>query len=438
MSESKEARRPVTVVIIGAGGRGYLTYAPYAKKYPEQMKVVGVAEPDEKRRKMIQEEYRLSSENCFSTAEELFSAPRFADMAFICTQDHQHVKHGLLAMEAGYDILLEKPISADIGECQKLNQRARELKRFVTVCHVLRYAPFYQKIKELIDRGELGEVVCIQAAENVGYWHQTHSYVRGKWRDADKTSPMILAKSCHDMDILVWLTGSTCKTVSSVGALTFFQKENAPEGAPSHCLRGCPVKESCCFDAEKIYVTDALTGYDANGAGWMQKAVTPSGDRESLYEALRTGPYGRCVFRCDNNVVDHQTLSAVMKNGVSISFAMCGLNSDNYRTIHVMGTKGDLWGELEKEKILLKPFGKEPEEIRLSVEETVSGHGGGDYHMLSEMFQARREGRDSLTGLEESLASHYMALAAERSRQLGGKCLDVDDFVTQREGTDGR
>lgn len=434
MKEENRNIQPVTVVIIGAGGRGYLTYAPYSKKHPEQMRVVGAADPDQERLKQMREEYGLPEANCFRTAEELFSVPQFADMAFICTQDHQHVKHGLMAMEAGYDILLEKPISADVEECRMLNRKAKELHRFVTVCHVLRYAPFYSKIKELLDAGELGEPVCIQAAENVGYWHQTHSYVRGKWRDAKQTSPMILAKSCHDLDLFVWLSGSACRSVSSVGDLRFFRKENAPEGAPSHCLAGCPVKEGCCFDAEKIYITDQLTGYDTNGAGWMQRCVVTKPDREKLYEALRTGPYGRCVFHCDNNVVDHQTLSAVMKNGVSISFAMCGLNSQNNRTIHVMGTRGDLWGELEKERLVLNRFGREPEVISLIVQETISGHGGGDYRMLSEMFRARREGQDSLTGLEESLASHYMALAAEESRRLGGACLDVDEFVARGRG----
>nr|WP_318686457.1 Gfo/Idh/MocA family oxidoreductase [uncultured Acetatifactor sp.] len=433
MSKRMESNRPVTVVIIGAGGRGYLSYAPFAKKYPNQMQIVGVAEPDEKRRRTLQDEYVLSANRCFSSAEELFSISQFADMAFICTQDDQHVKHGLLAMEAGYDILLEKPISSSVVQCRELSYRAKELKRSVTVCHVLRYAPFYQKIRNLIEIGEIGEVVCIQAAENVSYWHQAHSYVRGKWRNSCETSPMILAKCCHDMDILVWLAGSACKTISSVGGLRFFRKENMPEGAPEYCLEGCPEKEACPFDAEKIYITNKPTGYDANGCGWMQRDIGCGKDRESLYRALRESPYGRCVFQCDNNVVDHQTLSAVMKNGVSISFSMCGLNNHNYRTIHIMGTKGDLWGELEREKIFLSRFGEKTQEIRLDAEDMDSGHGGGDFHMLSEMIRARKEGKNSLTSLEESLASHFMALAAEKSRQMGGECVDVDAFAAQKE-----
>ena len=199
-----------TVVIAGAGGRGRLTYAPYSKKFPEQMKLVAAADRIPARLEEMRREYGLAEEHCFSTVEEMFAQPRLADMAFICTQDAEHVRHACLALEKGYDLLLEKPVSADGGECRRLLQKAEELGRNVTVCHVLRYAPFYQKLKELLEEGTLGRVISIQASENVGYWHQAHSFVRGNWRRSGDTSPMILAKCCHDMDLLVWLTGSRC------------------------------------------------------------------------------------------------------------------------------------------------------------------------------------------------------------------------------------
>ena len=320
-------------------------------------------------------------------------------------------------------------MSADIAQCRQLLDKAEKLGRSVTVCHVLRYAPFYQKLKSLLEEGALGEIISIQASENVGYWHQAHSFVRGNWRRSGDTSPMILAKCCHDMDLLVWLTGSRCRRISSMGGLSFFRQENAPQGAPDYCMEGCPVKDQCPYDAEKIYVTDTLTGYDTNGAGWMQRAVYGGTDREGLRAALGTSPYGRCVFRCDNDVVDNQSVTMEMESGVTISFHMCGLNQRNYRTIHIMGTGGDISGDLEEETLVLNRFGKEPEVIRMNVEETISGHGGGDYRMLADMFRARSQGQGTLTSLRQSLESHYMAMAAESSRLAGGRLVDVDEFV---------
>lgn len=421
--------KPVTVAIIGAGNRGLRIYAPYAKKFPERMKVVAAAEPNEMRRAQIASEYDLAPEHTFTTAQELFAKPQLADMAFICTQDREHVEHACLAMEKGYDLLLEKPVSANIPACKYLLERARTLGRSVTVCHVLRYAPFYQKAKQLVENGALGRVISIQASENVGYWHQAHSYVRGNWRRAEDTSPMILAKCCHDMDILVWLADSPCKRVSSMGGTAFFNSANAPAGAPSHCMQGCPAKERCPYDAEKIYIHDELTGFDHNGSGWMQNAVTPDHTLEGLRQALETGPYGRCVFHCDNNVVDHQSLSAEMENGVSVSFLLSGFNQRNFRTLRIMGTLGDVYGELDEERLVYTPFGGEPQVIRMDVQETVSGHGGGDYRMMDDMFRARADGGHTATDLERSLDGHFMALAAEHSRLSGGQVVEVADFV---------
>lgn len=418
-----------TVVIAGAGGRGRLTYAPYSKKFPEQMKLVAAADRIPERLREMKEEYGLAEDHCFETVEEMFARPKMADMAFICTQDAEHVRHAILALEKGYDLLLEKPVSAQGSECRRLLEKVEELGRSVTVCHVLRYTPFYQKLKKLLEEGAVGRVISIQASENVGYWHQAHSFVRGNWRRSDETSPMILAKCCHDMDLLVWLTESRCRRVSSMGSLSWFREENAPAGAPKYCLDGCPVKAECPYDAEKIYITDKVTGYDTNGQGWMQNAVMVQPDREGLLETLKTSPYGRCVFHCDNNVVDNQSVTMEMENGITVGFHMCGLNRNNYRSIHIMGTMGDITGNLEEETLVLHRFGGAEETFRMNVEETISGHGGGDHRMLYDMFTARNEGRGTLTSLRESLESHYIALAAECSRQAGGKLIEMEDFV---------
>ncbi len=418
-----------TVVIAGAGSRGRLTYAPYSKQFPGEMKLVAAAEKIPERLREIRQDYGLSEEQCFSTVEEMFAQPKMADMAFICTQDADHVRHACLALEKGYDLLLEKPVAGDVDACRKLLEKAEELGRSVTVCHVLRYAPFYQKLKSILEEGVLGQIISIQASENVGYWHQAHSFVRGNWRNSGETSPMILQKCCHDMDLLVWLTDSRCKRISSMGSRSHFREENAPEGAPRYCMEGCPVKEQCPYDAEKIYITDEVTGYDAKGAGWLQNAVMVQPTREGLLETLRTSPYGRCVYRCDNDVVDNQSITMEMENGVTVGFHMCGLNRNNYRAIHIMGTKGDITGNLEEELLVLHQFGGKEETLRIDVRETASGHSGGDFGMLHDMFEARSQGRATLTSLRQSLESHYMALAAEQSRLSGGAMIDLREFA---------
>ena len=416
-------KRSVSIVIVGAGGRGFLAYAPYTKQHPEKMRLVGVAEPDEFRRERIRKEYELEEKQCYSSAEALFAKPKFADVALICTQDRQHVEHALLAMKKGYDILMEKPVSPYAEECKRLYEAACTYGSRVTVCHVLRYTSFYRKIKELLQQHAIGEVISIRATENVGYWHYTHSYVRGKWRKWEETSPMILAKCCHDMDLFVWLTNSRCQSISSMGELTFFRKECAPRGAAKYCLQNCKRKAECPFDAEKIYL-----GEQTGGREWMLQEVGGSTEKERIKKALYDGRYGRCVFYCDNDVVDHQIVCARMENGVTISFSMSGFHEKNYRTIHIMGTAGEVFGTMEEEHLTLQQFGKEAVEIMTTKEASEKSHGGGDEQLMEDLYTSETEGTHTLTELKDSLESHYMALAAEQSRIEGGKTIILSEF----------
>lgn len=417
-------KKPVLIVIAGAGGRGFLAYAPYTRQHPDKMRLVGVAEPDGFRRERIRKEYELKAEQCFSSAEELFAQPRFADVALICTQDRQHVEHALLAMKKGYDILVEKPISPYAEEAKRLYEAACVYGSRVTVCHVLRYTSFYRKIKELLQQHEVGDVISIRGTENVGYWHYTHSYVRGKWSKSEETSPMILAKCCHDMDLFVWLTGSRCQSISSMGDLTYFRKERAPQGAARYCLQNCSRKAECPFDAEKIYLPQQLV----SGRGWMQQEAGNSTEKEKIKNALYNGRYGRCVFHCDNNVVDHQVVCARMENGVTVSFSMSGFHEKNYRTIHIMGTTGELFGTMEEEHLILQRFGQEAVEIMTGESGNEKSHGGGDEKMMDDLYTSVTKGKNTLTGLKDSLESHYMALAAEQSRIEGGKTIMLRNF----------
>ena len=410
------------VAIVGLGSRGLQVYAPIIEQNAEKMELVAVADILEERVREAKERYHLKEENCFHSAKELLEAERLADVMFICTQDREHVEQAVAAIKKGYHILLEKPVSPNVQECDLLLKTAEQYQRKVCVCHVLRYTPFYSKIKQMLSDGAVGRVMNIQAREDVGFFHQAHSFVRGNWRDADETSPMILAKCCHDMDILVWLADSGCEQVSSFGDLSWFREENAPKGAAAYCLSGCAAKETCPYDAEKIYIFDKSTGV-RHGAGWPANTFVLHPDEDSVREALKDGPYGRCVYHCDNNVVDHQVVNLKMKNGITVTFSMCAFSATCNRTIKIMGTMGQIEGDMGKNMIYYTPFGKETEEIDLTkLTDDFSGHGGGDVRMVQQVCDYIMEGTKSpsITELAVSLESHYIALAAERSRLQNG------------------
>lgn len=302
--------KQITVAIAGLGSRGKDTYAQVAKLVPDKMKIVAVADINEEKVKLAAEEFAVPAENCFNSAEEMLEKEQLADVMVIATQDRQHVGHAIPALRKGYHLLLEKPISPVLEECQELVKVAKECNRKVVVCHVLRYTPVYQKVKEILDAGTIGDVVSIMALENVGWWHQAHSFVRGNWRNKELSSPMILQKCCHDMDLYLWLANKECKSLTSYGSTHLFKEECAPDGCAKRCLGGCKVKEKCCFDAEKIYLEHHLKGFKRGNREWpVNVLVTGEVTEEALMEALKNGPYGRCVYHCDNNVVDHQSLT---------------------------------------------------------------------------------------------------------------------------------
>lgn len=288
---------PITAVVLGAGSRGEI-YAGYALRHPEELKVVAAAEPRPDRLAKLADAHGIPPENRFASWEELLERPKMADVAFVCTLDDMHTAPALKALEKGYHILLEKPMSNTEEECRAIEAAARQADRVLAVCHVLRYTPFYRTIKALVDGGEIGEICAAAQIENVGYWHQAHSFVRGNWRSSRETSPMLLQKSCHDMDILLWLVGKDCCRVSSFGSLRHFTADNAPAGAPERCLDGCPHSETCPYYAPKIYLTGKTD--------WPVDVLTTDLTEAGIRKALEEGPYGRCVYRCDNDVVDRQ------------------------------------------------------------------------------------------------------------------------------------
>ena len=425
--------KPITVAIAGCGSRGLDTYAACEARFPEKMKIVAAADIRPEKLAQMKALHGLRDDQCYASAEEMLSKGRLADVMFICTQDRQHYAHAMAALRLDYHLLLEKPAAVTEQDCKDIEQLAKERNRHVIVCHVLRYTVFYQKLKELIDSGTVGEVVSIQANEQVGFWHQAHSFVRGNWGVEKDSAPMLLAKCCHDMDILLWLTGKRCLRVSSFGSLRHFKPEFAPPGAAQRCTDGCPAADACPYNAERFYIGKVREGK----TGWPVNILTTQHDEEGVMQALRTGPYGRCVYRCGNDVVDHQVINLELEDGVTVSFSMCGFSKYNQREIRIMGTHGEIYADMGAKTIRVMPFVGEEYVIDVATLTTdFSGHGGGDARMLEEfldLLQGTSEGSPSLTSISRSVESHLVALAGERSRKNGGAVIHMSDMAQGEE-----
>ena len=412
------------LALIGAGQRGMI-YAEYAccKKNVE---ITAVVEPHEGRRTIAAEKFGIAKANCFSRVEDFFAKGKLCDAVILATMDKDHFGHAMAALDCGYDILLEKPISPDPRECMLIGQKAKELGRKITVCHVLRYTNFFSKLKEIVDSGELGRIVAIEHSENVGNFHIAHSFVRGNWRRSDETSPIIMQKSCHDMDILTWLVDSEAKKIASFGSLRHFKEENAPEGSAARCLQ-CRAADSCQYNAVRAYLP-------VRGS-WPATLLGPDQSEEGILKALETSPYGRCVYRCDNDVCDHQVTIIEFKNGVNVSFTLSGFTNRMCRSIKIMCEYGEINACDDGDQIEITRFNSnQVEQISKTLIRTaqVEGfHGGGDSLLMEDFIRNLESGNaESKTTIERSIESHIMAYAAELSR-VTGRVVDMD--VLKRE-----
>lgn len=417
---------PITAIVIGAGDRGERAYAPYALKHPSELRIVGVAEPDAERRARFAKAHQLSSTQQFDGWEAILAQGKMADIAIICTMDRMHREPTIKALELGYHVLLEKPMSPLPEECVAMELAAERHHRLLSICHVLRYTSFWQAIKQEIDADAIGEIVSIQLNENVGNMHMAHSFVRGNWRNSDESSPMILQKSCHDMDIIAYLMGEPCQRISSFGSLMHFNSANKPEHAPIYCIEGCPVEALCQYHAVNYYL-------GAEGRRWARKFVN-SDTEADIVAALTNGPYGRCVYQTDNNVVDHQVVNMEFRNGATAMFSMCGFTHDNTRIVQIMGTKGDIRGDMLTSSFTVNEFvTKQSRKVELA--EGLSGHGGGDEGIvaafLDDVRHFARSGAESLSSAAISVRSHLMAFAAEQSRLDSGKPVDIPAYHQQ-------
>ena len=398
------------LVVLGCGARGSI-YANYASKYPEQFELVAIIENDEKRVEKYSKLY--PNAKMFTNYKDFLAEKISADIVAVATQDEDHREHAIEMMKAGYDLLLEKPIANNVSDCVAIYEASKKFSRKVIVCHVLRYTPFYSTVKRIIDEGKLGEIVTIHASENVGYYHQAHSFIRGPWRNKAQSSPMILAKCCHDMDIIRYLMGENCLSVNSYGDLYYFKEENAPKGSDKYCSK-CSVKD-CVFKAQTIYTSEAGRGFSSY---FNPKDLTD----EEILKALEGSQYDKCVFRCDNDVVDHQVTIMNFEKGKTACHTMTAFSKDIYRDLKIHGTKAELVGVVENNYIEIRYFGGEVEKITVDVSSAnVGGHMGGDFYMMSNLYKdLNGQKADGITYLDVSIESHLMSFSAEESRLSNG------------------
>ena len=411
---------PVRLAVIGAGSRGH-GYARFAASFPERLKIVAVADPDDFRRNRLKDEYQIPEENCFRSWEEFCSKPKMCDAVAICTQDSMHEAPAIACAKLKYHILLEKPMAPTAAACSRITAAVKEAGVMFVVCHVLRYTKYTSMLRKIILSGEIGKIVTIQHLEPVGYWHQAHSFVRGNWRNEQESSFMLLAKCCHDLDWLRFIMAQPCKSVHSFGTLFHFNTREKPAGAADRCI-DCPreIESSCPYSAYKIYFRDRFCkGND----GWPVNVLTPEVTSKTLAEALRKGPYGRCVYACDNDVVDNQVVNMIFENGATASMTMTAFNAHSGRKTRIFGTLG----EIDTDSRIIKVTHFLDDSVREVDTETandggiLSGHGGGDFGLMDAFVRALAENDPTqiLSGVDETLESHLMVFAAEESRRKG-------------------
>lgn len=411
----------IEAALIGAGSRGMNVFAAYGLNNPREIKFIAVAEPNYERREKLARDHNISAEMQFSSWEELLDQPKLCEALVIATQDRMHYMPTMKALEKGYKILLEKPMSPNPLETLKMAEQAGKYGSLLSVCHSMRYSTYYRDLKELMDKEVIGKVASIQWNENVGILHQSHSFVRGNWRNSDETSPMILQKSCHDMDMLQWLVNAECVQVSSFGNLSYFKEENAPVGSTARCTDGCLVERECIFSAIKLYLNE--------DDEWPANVVTLEPKYEERLKAIQEGPYGRCVYRSDNNVVDHQVVNLQFDNEITVAFTMSAFTNETSRTFKIMGSKGEIRGNHYTNEIEVKYFTGKVERIYPEVVE--GGHSGADTLIMEDFVkQIRSNNNESTTSAMVSAKSHLIAFAAEESR-ITGKVISMNEYIKE-------
>ena len=472
----------ITAILIGAGNRGMYLYGNYALKFPDKLKFVAVAEPIQYRKEKFARLHDIPLKRTYNSWEEVLGEEKFADVAFVCTQDQMHVDPTLEALDKGYNVLLEKPMAHTLEGCFKIVKKVEDTNRILGIGHVLRYTDFFLEVKNTILKGLLGNIVNISHRENVSWYHMAHSFVRGNWRNVNLSSPMILAKCCHDLDLLFWMVGAKPKKINSFGGLKHFTSINAPKDSPDYCVEGCPIENTCLYYAPRIYIDivpiiqileksnlfrfkilanlrkkhiklltilskpiKILQGLrywrewpvEPLYFGLPEEVIEDYSD-ETKMEILKTSPYGRCVYKCDNDVVDHQVVNIEFENNVTANLIMHGFSEREGRTLRIDGTKATLFGQFSDsgQEILLFDHFSGTEKVIFTQKLSIgsSGHGGGDFALIDAFLETllNKSKSQPLTNAYETLESHLMAFAANESR-LQAKVIDMQNFRITRK-----
>lgn len=433
-------QKPVTAIIVGAGHRAFV-YSKLAKTDPDKLKIVGVADPNPVRRQKAMEEFGFGEDMCFESADELAEKGKLADAIINGTMDEQHLVTSIPLLNAGYDMLLEKPFAVNEKEMRELVACAKKNNSKVMICHVLRYTPFYYGIKEIVNSGEIGDIINIQTTEHVSYHHLSTSYIRGKWANSKKChTSMLLAKCCHDLDIMMWMMSETKpKKISSFGGKFQFKPENAPAGAGTICMKDCPLVDTCVYSTKRLYIDHpdrwAFYVWDA-----LEGIKNPTiEDKINLMKS--DSPYARCIYKCDNDVVDHQSVMVEFESGATGTHNMVGGSSEPRRDIHIIGTKGEIFGNFEDSKFTVLKINPSPDahNEECDVEEhdlrvtgdmvgAYGGHGGGDERLAADFVKFIRGEEHSLacTSIFDSVAGHLSVYLADQSRENGGEPQTVE------------
>ena len=402
--------QPVKAALIGAGQRGYENFGAYALHHPDEFQFTAVCDIDRLKLKMFSEKHNIADKFQFTDFRELFKTKGLFDAVFIATMDRAHLEPALLAIKNKYPVFLEKPMAHTLEASIRIVEEAEKNNVLLQIAHPLRYTPIMTELKKIVDSGRIGRILSMIHNENVGNIHFSHSFVRGNWGNSQKSTPMIVQKSCHDMDLIVWLLDKQPKKLISFGSLSYFNKKHQPPKATDRCLEGCPYEDECPYSVKKIYLTD----YTA----WPVSVISVDASYEGRYKALETGPYGRCVFACDNDVPDHQVVLIEFEDDITVSFQMVGTTFRESRTMKIMGTQGEIRLSTAENEIEVSTFSPRKTEI-IHPELQGGSHLGGDERLLKGFYKALTEKKKSLTTGRSSLLGHVLAFKAEESRLTG-------------------
>jgi predicted dehydrogenase len=411
------------LILIGAGNRGMEIYAHWIKTNHPDVQFVAIADPNVNKRLRFSREFNIPLDACYESWEAILEVDKLADAAIIATQDFMHFEPTMKALSKGYHVLLEKPISGSKQELIDLREHAKSQKKILSIAHVLRYSDFFGVVKHLLEEKVIGELKSIQHEENIAYYHYAHSFVRGPWNRSDMANPIILAKACHDMDLLAWYVDSKCTHVSSFGIQNTFIQKNRPSDAPSRCGRDCPHAQKCLYEVNKLYQLDK--------AQHLAKIIV--NEYGSLEKGFEESDYGKCVYDLDNDVMETQVTILEFENGVHVSFHLCAFTDEISRYMHLMGTEGEIRGNTLDRKIIVKRYDESEEKV-IQIGESDSLHEGGDAGIVKgfiEEVQANNV-ENGRTSVDKSIMSHLMSLAAEASR-VSHRVIDLEAFEKEMD-----